>query len=208
MHIGIGGFHRAYQAMYLDRPMQNGPYTLVEKAPGRSRTSRVIGSIVDYLLAAEDPDAVIEAIAAPEIRIVSLTITEGGYCIDPASGEVDIDNPELQADREPGAVPETVFGLVTEALARRRERGLAGPTILSCENIRGNADTETRHVLSSVRSRHRDPDLAAWIAAQVTFPYSMVDRTTPATTDGDREQLAEDFGVRDARPVVCEDFEQ
>jgi mannitol 2-dehydrogenase len=234
VHFGVGGFHRAHQAMYLDRLLsggqarewailgvgvlpsdarmksvmdsQDGLYTLVSKAPDGSRDARVIGSIIGYLLAPEDPEAVIEAIAAPTVRIVSMTITEGGYCIDPVTGGVDPDHPALRADLAPGAVPSTVFGLVTEALARRRDRGLPGLTVMSCDNIQGNGDT-ARSVFAAFAQR-RDPDLAAWIGREVTFPNSMVDRITPATTDADREQVAADLGIADAWPVVCEDFEQ
>ncbi|GAB3552102.1 mannitol dehydrogenase family protein [Arthrobacter tumbae] len=234
VHFGVGGFHRAHQAMYLDRLMtrghahdwsilgvgvlpsdgamknvmdaQDGLYTLVEKAPDGSHNARVIGSITGYLLAPDDPEAVIEAIAAPGIRIVSMTITEGGYCIDPATGEVDIDNPALRTDLEADAVPASVFGLVTEALARRRQRGLPGLTVMSCDNILSNGDT-ARAVFTAFAER-RDAALAAWIISNVSFPNSMVDRITPATTEADRVQLASEFGVNDAWPVVCEDFEQ
>ncbi|MHA7279797.1 mannitol dehydrogenase family protein [Arthrobacter sp. MDT2-2] len=234
VHFGVGGFHRAHQAMYLDRLMsqgqahgwaicgigvlphdlamkqvmdnQNGLYTLVEKAPDGTQNARVIGSIVDYLFAPDDPETVIETMAAPGVRIVSMTITEGGYCIDPVTGEVDVDHPALRADLAPGAVPTSVFGLVTEALARRRERGLPGLTVLSCDNIQGNGDT-ARAVFTAFAER-RDADLARWIVDNVTFPNSMVDRITPATTDQDRAQIALKFGVEDAWPVVCEDFEQ
>ena len=234
VHFGVGGFHRAHQAMYLDRLMsqgqahdwailgvgvlphdvtmkrvmdnQNSLYTLVEKAPDGTQNARVIGSIADYLFAPDDPKAVIEAIADPGVRIVSMTITEGGYCIDPVTGEVDVDHPALRADLAPDAVPASVFGLVTEALARRRETGLPGLTVMSCDNIQGNGDT-ARAVFTAF-AHLRDPDLAIWIADNVTFPNSMVDRITPATTDQDRAQVAEDFGLEDAWPVVCEDFEQ
>ncbi|MHA7294119.1 mannitol dehydrogenase family protein [Arthrobacter sp. HLT1-21] len=234
VHFGVGGFHRAHQAMYLDRLMsrgqdfdwaicgvgvlphdlamkqvmddQNGLYTLVEKAPDGTQNARIVGSIVDYLFAPDDPEAVIETIAAPDVRIVSMTITEGGYCINPVTGDVDTDHPALRADLAPGAVPASVFGLVTEALARRRERGIPGLTVMSCDNIQGNGDT-ARAVFTAFAER-RDTNLATWIADNVTFPNSMVDRITPATTDQDREQVAKDFGVEDAWPVVCEDFEQ
>lgn len=234
VHFGVGGFHRAHQAMYLDKLMsqgqahdwaicgvgilphdltmkqvmdsQNGLYTLVEKAPDGTKNTRVIGSIVDYLFAPEDPEAVIEAIAAPTVRIVSMTITEGGYCIDPVTGEVDPDHPVLRADLEQGAVPASVFGLVTEALARRSDRGLPGLTVMSCDNIQGNGDT-ARAVFTAFAER-RDGVLAGWIADNVTFPNSMVDRITPATTDEDRSQVSEELGIEDAWPVVCEDFDQ
>ena len=234
VHFGVGGFHRAHQAMYLDRLMSQGKaldwaicgvgvlpgdvamkqvmdsqdclYTLVEKAPDGSRNARVIGSIIDYIFAPDDPETVIEAIAAPGVRIVSMTITEGGYFIDPVSGEVNAGHPALLADLAPGAVPTTIFGLVTEALARRRNRGLPGLTVMSCDNIQGNGDTAS--AVFSAFAERRDAGLAAWIADNVTFPNSMVDRITPATTDEDREEVSIELGVEDGWPVVCEDFEQ
>src|SRR3712207_5352709 len=163
VHFGVGGFHRAHQAVYLDRLMetgegldwgicgvgvmpfdlrmrdvlraQDGLYVLVEKAPDGGWSPRVIGSIVDYLYAPDDPEAVIEKMADPATRIVSLTVTEGGYNFSPVTGEFDAQNAAVQADLQPGALPATTFGLVTEALVRRRERGIAPFTLMSCDNI-------------------------------------------------------------------------
>ena len=159
-----------------------------------------------YRYAPDDPDAVIEQMAQPTTKIVSLTVTEGGYNFHPVTGEFDADNPAVQADLQPGAVPTTTFGLITEALVRRRERGIAPFTIMSCDNIQGNG-----HVASTVFTafaRLRDPELGDWVAAEVQFPNSMVDRITPGTTDEDRAQISERFGVEDAWPVVCEPFTQ
>ncbi len=234
VHFGVGGFHRAHQAMYLDRLMNDGGaqdwaicgvgvlpadaamkkvmdaqdclYTLVLKNPDGTREGRVIGSIIEYLLAPEDPEAVIEKMAAPGTRIVSLTITEGGYNFHPVTGEFDAANPAVAADLEPGAVPSTVFGLVTEALVRRRERGLQPFTVMSCDNIQGNGEV-AREVFTAFAGL-RDPGLGAWMQENVAFPNSMVDRITPVTTDEDRDMVAEDFGIQDAWPVVSEDFEQ
>ena len=234
VHFGVGGFHRAHEAMYLDRLMNSGDgldwgicgvgvmpfdlrmrdvmvaqdclYTLVEKDPEGNWTPRVIGSIVEYLYAPDDPDAVIEKMADPATRIVSLTVTEGGYNFSPVTGEFDADNPAVQADLAPGAVPATTFGLITEALVRRRQRGIEPFTIMSCDNIQGNG-----HVAQEVFTAYaqlREPELGEWVAAKVAFPNSMVDRITPVTTDEDREQVAARFGVEDAWPVVCEPFTQ
>ncbi len=234
VHFGVGGFHRAHEAMYLDRLMEQGLaldwgicgvgvmppdlkmrdvmdaqdclYTLVLKAPDGSWEPRVIGSIVQYLYAPDDPDAVIEKMADPATRIVSLTVTEGGYNFHPVTGKFDAENPAVKADLQPGAVPTTTFGLITEALVRRRERGVAPFTIMSCDNIQGNG-----HVASEVftaYARLREPELGDWVAAEVSFPSSMVDRITPATTDDDRAEISERFGVEDAWPVVCEPFTQ
>ena len=234
VHFGVGGFHRAHEAMYLDRLMEQGEaldwgicgvgvmpfdlkmrdamvaqdclYTLVEKDPKGNWTPRVIGSIVEYLYAPDNPDAVIEKMADPATRIVSLTVTEGGYNFSPVTGKFDADNPAVQADLAPGAVPATTFGLITEALVRRRERGIEPFTIMSCDNIQGNG-----HVAQEVftaYARLRDTELGEWVAGNVAFPNSMVDRITPVTTDEDRAQVAERFGVEDSWPVVCEPFTQ
>ncbi|MEP6852747.1 MAG: mannitol dehydrogenase family protein [bacterium] len=234
VHVGVGGFHRAHEAMYVDRLMnggegldwgicgvgvlpgdaamrdaltaQDGLYTLVIKQPDGSLAPRVIGSIVEYLLLGDDPEAVIEKMAAETTRIVSLTVTEGGYNVHPVSGQFDERNQQVLADAQADATPTTVFGLVTEALVRRRERGVAPFTVMSCDNIQGNGDVAAR--MFTAFARLRSEELADWMAGQVAFPNSMVDRITPVTTDDDRAQLAERFGVDDAWPVVCEPFTQ
>jgi mannitol 2-dehydrogenase len=234
VHFGVGGFHRAHQAMYHDRLMndgkaldfgicgvgvmpgdslmkealdaQDGLYTLVLKHPDGTYEPRVIGSIIDYLFAPDDPEVVIEKMAAESTRIVSLTVTEGGYNIHAVTGEFDTTNPAVVADLEPGAVPKTTFGLITEALARRRERGVAPFTVMSCDNLQGNGHL-TQMVFTAF-ARLRDPDLAAWVQREVRFPNSMVDRITPVTTDADRAEVRERFGIDDRWPVVCEPFTQ
>jgi mannitol 2-dehydrogenase len=234
VHFGVGGFHRAHQAMYLDRLMEQGAalewgicgvgvmafdarmrdvmtsqdclYTLVVKDPDGGWQPRVIGSIVQYLYAPDDPDAVIEKMADPGTRIVSLTVTEGGYNFSPVTGEFDAQNPAVQADLQPGAVPATTFGLITEALLRRRERGIEPFTVMSCDNIPGNG-----HMAEQVFGAFaalRDPALGEWVRENVRFPNSMVDRITPVTTDADRAEIAERFGLQDGWPVVCEPFTQ
>ena len=234
VHFGVGGFHRAHQAMYVDRLMEQGLggewgicgvgvmpsdqrmrdvmraqdclYTLVLKDPESGWQPRVIGSIVDYRYAPDDPDAVVELMAAPTTRIVSMTVTEGGYNFSSLTGEFDAGNPAVQADLQPGAVPATTFGLVTEALARRRERGLDPFTVMSCDNIPGNGEM-ARTVFSAFASL-RDPELGRWVHEEVRFPSSMVDRITPVTTDADRAEIAERFGIADGWTVVCEPFTQ
>jgi len=213
VHFGVGGFHRAHQAMYLDRLLsegkakewgicgvgvlpgdrkmasvmddQDGLYTLILMNPDGSRDARVIGSIVDYKFAPDDPEAVVELIAAPTTRIVELTITEGGYAVDDAG-------------------PDSVFGLVTAALARRKERGLPSPTIVSCDNIEGNGDV-ARKAFTSYAERTQ-PELAEWMQANTRFPNSMVDRITPVTTPDVIENLSADHGVEDEWPVAAEPF--
>jgi len=234
VHFGVGGFHRAHQAMYIDRLMNAGEafdwaicgvgvleadrrmrdaliaqaclYTLVEKHNDGVHTPRVIGSIIDYLYAPDDPRAVIERLADETTRVVSLTVTEGGYSIDDASGEFMPGSPELAGDLEPGAVPRTFFGLITEALARRRKQGSPPFTVVSCDNLPGNG--RLARTAFTAFARLRDPELGAWVEQEVRFPNSMVDRITPATTDADREQLSARFGIEDRWPVVCEPFVQ
>ncbi|HWT48755.1 MAG TPA: mannitol dehydrogenase family protein, partial [Mycobacterium sp.] len=210
-HFGVGGFHRAHQAMYIDRLLergrarewgicgigvmpadrrmrdvlnaQDGLYTLILEHPDGHRDARVIGSIVDYRYAPDDPPATIELLAAPTTRIISMTITEGGYQI-----------------RDPGSV----FGLIVEALARRRDRGIAAPTIVSCDNIEHNGTVAREAVIAHAELMR--PGLADWIAERARFPCSMVDRITPVTTPDIVAAVERDFGVADEWPVVAEAF--
>ena len=234
VHIGVGGFHRSHQAVYLDdllgrglaqewgicgvgllpgdRRMadvmadQDGLYTVMTTHPDGFLEARVIGSIVEYLFAPDDPDAVVEKMADEHTRIVSLTVTEGGYAISAATGRFDGSDPGLVHDLGPGAVPRTTFGLVTEALVRRRARGLPPFTVMSCDNMPGNGDTARTSFAAFAALR--DPELGSWVEATVPFPNSMVDRITPATTDVHRAELARRFGIEDRWPVVCEPFTQ
>ncbi|MEP7091269.1 MAG: mannitol dehydrogenase family protein, partial [Nocardioidaceae bacterium] len=138
--------------------------------------------------------------------IVSLTITEGGYLVNQVTGEFDARDPSIRADLQDGAVPVTAFGFITEALARRRTAGTDPFTVMSCDNIEGNG--EVAHKMIGAFARLKDADLADWLEEQVSFPSCMVDRITPVTTDHDRAELAEQFGVEDGWPVVCEPFTQ
>ena len=234
VHVGVGGFHRAHQAMYHDQLMnqgtaldwgicgvgvmaadrrmkevldaQDGLYTLVLKHSDGTYEPRVIGSIVEYLFAPDDPEAVIEKMAAESTRIISLTITEGGYNLSDVTGEFDVANPDVLADLEPGAVPRTAFGLITEALWRRWKRGLAPFTVMSCDNLQGNGYLSKR--VFTAFARLRDPELGDWVEHEARFPNSMVDRITPVTTDADRAEVRERFGIEDQWPVVCEPYTQ
>ncbi|HET6530256.1 MAG TPA: mannitol dehydrogenase family protein [Actinoplanes sp.] len=234
VHFGVGGFHRAHQAMYLDRLMadgraqdwaicgvgvmpgdrqmaevmaaQDGLYTLVVKAPDGTWEPRVIGSIHEYLFAPDDPDAVIEKMAGEDVRIVSLTVTEGGYNFHAVTGEFMADAPDVQHDLRPGSPPRTTFGLIVEALARRRDRGLPPFTIMSCDNIQGNGHAARRSFVAFATLR--DAELGRWVENTVAFPNSMVDRITPVTTDEDRAEVRRRYGIDDAWPVVCEPFTQ
>jgi mannitol 2-dehydrogenase len=234
VHIGVGGFHRAHQAMYLDQLFRAGHdltwgitgvgllpgdrrmqevmsrqdclYTLVLKHPDGSLEPRVIGSMVDYLFAPDDPERVLEVMTDQATRIVSLTITEGGYRVHAATGEFDADHPDIEADLRPGAAPRTAFGFITEALARRRASGAPPFVVMSCDNLQGNGHV-AQDMISAFASL-KDPALGEWIRSEVEFPNAMVDRITPVTTDADRAHLAEQFGVDDGWPVVCEPFTQ
>jgi mannitol 2-dehydrogenase len=209
-HIGAGHFHRAHQAMYIDRLLQaglarewgicgigvmpadwtmrdvlndqDGLYTLILEKPDGSRDAQVIGSIIDYRYAPDDPESALEVLAAPSTRIISLTITEGGY-------------------RDPDG---PAFALIVEALDRRRRRGIAAPTVVSCDNIENNGEIAGRAVLANAESR--DPTLAEWVSEHVEFPSSMVDRITPSTTLEMAKEVRRDFGVNDRWPVVAEPF--
>jgi len=233
-HIGVGNFHRSHQAMYIDTLMnrgaamdwgicgiglqpadaamrdvmaaQDGLYTLVLRHGDGTWEARVIGSVTEYLFAPDDPEAAIEKLAAPATRIVSLTITEGGYNLDAVTGEFNAAEPSVVADLRPAAVPQTVFGLVTEALARRRDRGKPAFTVLCCDNIPGNGHVSQRAFTAFARLR--DPELADWMTRQVRFPNCMVDRITPQTTDAGRAELSRRFGIEDQWPVLCEPFTQ
>ncbi len=234
VHFGVGGFHRSHQAMYLDCLMRDGKaldwgicgvgvlpsdcrmknvmaaqdclYTLVVKHPDGSFEPRVIGSIVEYLFAPDDPQAVIEKLADEHTRIVSLTVTEGGYNFHAVTGQFDASNPDVAHDLAPGAVPKTIFGLITEALVRRRRRDLPPFTVMSCDNIQGNGDAARRSFVAFAMLR--EPELGAWVEQQVRFPNSMVDRITPVTTEADRADIGRRFGIDDQWPVVCEPFTQ
>lgn len=241
VHIGVGGFHRAHQAVVMDDlqsqggheswgitglgalvgdsrmrdalNQQDGLYTLAVKHPDGRRDNRVIGSIRDMIVAPEDPAGAVELMADPATRIVSLTITEGGYNFNQATGLFDETTPAVahdlallrgEAGQDDGL--RSVFGLVVEALRLRRERGTAPFTVMSCDNIQGNGDTAALQFAAFAELV--DPELAVWIRESVPFPNSMVDRITPVTTDADRENVLADTGRVDAWPVVCEPFFQ
>ena len=232
VHIGVGGFHRAHLAYYLHKlkiggeasslcgiglreadtklhdifKKQDHLYTLMVKHPDGTIEPEVIGSIVDFKMGTTDPEPVIAQMAHADTRIVSLTITEGGYNFNPTTGEFNFDNPDIQHELQNPQEPKTVYGFLTAALKRRHDAGLSAFTILVCDNIEHNGDM-MRKMLGTF-AEAQDADLAKWIAQEVCFPNSMVDRITPVTTQADIETLAEDFGVHDAWPVTCEPFIQ
>lgn len=234
VHVGIGGFHRAHQAYYTDELLhtkgnenwgicgialldfdkkiydtlkeQDGLYTLVVKELDGSLTKTIIGSIVEYLFTPENPKAVIEKMADAAIKIISLTITEGGYNYNEATKHFDFNNPTIQHDLENPSNPKTIFGFLTQALKLRKARHLKGLSIQSCDNIQGNGHMTQKMLLSFVEKA--EPALVDWIKTNVSFPNSMVDRITPATTAIEIEQLKNTSGIDDAWPVVCEPYKQ
>lgn len=234
VHIGVGGFHRSHQAYYLhqllqnkdikdwsicgiglreaDRNMfnvlreQNGLYTLVTQHPNGTVKNEVIGSITEYLLAVDSPQSVIDKMAHPNTKIVSLTITEGGYNFNPATGEFNFDNAAIKHELTHLDEPKTIYGYLAAALRIRRSKGLQPFTIMSCDNIQHNGAIAKRMVLAFAKKQ--DAELAKWIEAKVSFPNSMVDRITPVTSREIIDSLHDDYGIEDQWPVVCEPFLQ
>lgn len=231
VHVGVGNFHRAHMAHYLDRLFSAGRSedwaivgagvqptnaamrerlaaqdwltTVVELDP-KQLSARVVGSMINFLPV--EPNAIVEALTDPSIRIVSLTVTEGGYFIDSARGGLDVAHPSIAADAANPDAPITIFGVMAKALARRRSKGDSPFTVLSCDNLPGNGNL-TRQTLVGLAGMS-DLGLANWIDANVAFPNSMVDCITPMTSDRERTMVRERFGVIDQVPVVCEPFRQ
>ncbi|RJG43125.1 mannitol dehydrogenase family protein [Mesorhizobium sp. DCY119] len=232
LHFGVGNFHRAHQAVYLDDLFNEGRdhdwaligagvfegekvgreklaeqdflTTVVEQDDGHMQ-ARVTAAMTDFLVPG-DTRTIISRLADPKIRIVSLTITEGGYFIDPASGKFNPAHPDIVSDAGNPETPKTVFGLILAGLARRRVEGTPAFTVMSCDNIPHNGHVTADAVIGLAQLS--DPDFARWVAENVAFPNGMVDRITPATTDRERKLLADDFGLEDNWPVFCEPFRQ
>jgi mannitol 2-dehydrogenase len=233
VHIGLGNFHRAHMAVYLDDLFATGEAmdwailgagvrapdsrmrdalkaqdllsTVIELDPA-GKTARRIGAMVDFIEVQPDNSALIAAMTQPEIRIVSLTVTEGGYYVDPATGRFDPTHPDIRADAANPDRPATAFGAILAALKARRAKGIVPFTVMSCDNLPGNGHV-TRAAVAGL-ARLSDPALADWVEAEVAFPNGMVDRITPAT--GPRERaMAAAFGLaEDPVPVTCEPFRQ
>ncbi len=233
LHIGIGNFHRAHQVRYLEDLFEQGKAldwgligagvrpadqrmrdalepqdwlsTVVELEPG-AHTARVSGAMLDFLPVTSHHEPLLQALTRPEVRIVSLTITEGGYCINPATGQFDPEHPEIQADAQHPDAPVSVFGILLRSLRMRQEQGVPPFTVLSCDNLPGNGGV-TRNAVVGL-AQLQNPAWARWISETVAFPNGMVDRITPVTGDKERRSLAESFGVEDRWPVFCEPFRQ
>lgn len=235
LHIGVGNFHRAHMECFLnslfgkDSDQKNwgvsgamllpsdknlyealksrdGVYTLTTCPPSGQDKCQEIGSLVEINWAGDKPEAILERMADPDIKIISMTITEGGYNINRESGEFDLENAAVAKDLKNPSHPETAFGFVAEGLRRRRDAGSGPVTILTCDNLQHNGNTAKKAFMSFMKAQ--DPELAKWAEKNVTFPNSMVDRITPATSPADRKRLDEKNGTNDPAPVYCEDFIQ
>lgn len=194
------------KALYEALKSRDGRYTLTICGRDGRNECEEIDSLVELNWAGDNPEAILNRMADPDTRIISMTITEGGYNIDRQTGEFDLKNERVARDLKNPAHPETAFGFVAEGL-RRRARANAGPvTILTCDNLQHNGDTAKKAFMTFIRAQ--DPDLAMWAENNVTFPNSMVDRITPATRPADRERLNAENGSDDPAPVYCEDFIQ
>ncbi|MDX3900812.1 MAG: mannitol dehydrogenase family protein [Sphingobium sp.] len=230
VHLGIGAFHRAHQAVFFDDCLnagdlrwgitaaslrspavaeqmnpQDGLYAVLVR-DGSDQRARIVGAVCEVLVAPDDPAALIAVLASPDTHIVTLTITEKGYRLDPATGALLVDDPQVAADIASLAAPRTAPGYLVAALAARRAVGLAPFTAISCDNLPHNG-ARLRSAVLDLAGRH-DPALAAWIAEEGAFPETMVDRIVPATTDADIAALAERIGVEDRAMVKTEPFTQ
>jgi mannitol-1-phosphate/altronate dehydrogenase len=236
VHLSVGNFHRAHQAWYLNQvlaqpghegwaicgvglmdtpaerfkarafPEQDGLYTLSRFSPDGAATHEVIGAMTEYLYAPEQMEAVLERMAAPTTRIVSLTITEGGYNHAPGTGNYNLEAPVTQQELADPAHPLSAFGFIVEALRRRQAAGTPPFTVLSCDNLRHNGRVARDAVLTHARAL--DPALADWIASTTTFPNGMVDRITPGVPPEEVARLDAMTGIDDKLPVIAEDFGQ
>src|SRR5271169_386155 len=232
VHIGVGNFHRAHQAVYLDDLFNVGVdrdwaivgagvreadismreklaeqdwLTTVVEQEANATSVRITGPMVDFVKPF-DIATTLDLLARPAIRIVSLTVTEGGYYISPATQQFDPAHPDIVHDARHADAPKTAFGLIVAGLRNRRHSGVAPFTVMSCDNIPGNGHV-TENAVAGL-AELADPELARWIRANVAFPNSMVDRITPATTDRERAILRDKCGLEDNWPVFCEEFRQ
>ncbi|WP_428030929.1 mannitol dehydrogenase family protein [Ancylobacter sp.] len=230
VHLGIGAFHRAHQAAFVDERMaagerdwailgaslrspetrdalapQDGLYTLVERDPSGEK-ARIIGAVTGLMVAPEAPEVLVAAMSDPAVRIVSLTVTEKGYCHDPATGDLREDHPDILHDLAMPGAPRSAPGFLVAALARRRAAGIPPFTVLCCDNLPANGRL-VRRVVSRL-ARLREAGLGGFVADEVAFPCTMVDRIVPATTPADRAAVAARLGLTDAWPVVTEPFRQ
>jgi fructuronate reductase len=230
VHFGIGAFHRAHQAVYTDNALavgdrdwriigvsmrspdihtalaaQDGLYSLVERERVGERL-RIIGAVKEVLVAPQNPQAVISALASPDTHVVSFTVTEKGYYRDATSGSLLTSSTALAHDLKGEGAPQTIYGFLAQALAQRRDAKLPGVTLLSCDNLAENGKQLEKLLTEFLH--HRDPSLAAWVRDEVTCPSTMVDRIVPATTTTDLQRIANTLGMEDRGAVFTESFSQ
>lgn len=233
VHIGVSNFHRSHQAYYTNELMnkygftdcgicgidlldsdrkiysilkdQDGLYTLITKQPNGVNRIKIIGSIVEYFFAPENPVAVIEKMAT-HIQVITLTIAEDGYHLNEITGEFDMNQALIAEDLKNPLSPNTVFGYLTQALKLRQHRDIGGCTIISCDNIPSNGTTIKNSLFKYLEKA--EPELLDWVDQHITFPNTMVDRITPVTRIEDLSYLKNDLQTEDQWPVVCEPFSQ
>ncbi len=230
VHLGIGAFHRAHQAFYTEAVLnkfggnwgivgsslrsasvrdqlvpQDCLYTLVERS-GEGEKLQIIGAVLDTLVGPENPAALVAQMAASNIKIVSLTITEKGYCHDPATGNLNLAHPDIIHDLEHLDRPVSAIGFLVAALKQRFEQKQKAFTLLSCDNLPNNGEVLEKVVTQFAAKI--STEFSAWIKANATFPCTMIDRIVPATTDEDRREIEARLGARDEGMVVCEPFTQ
>ena len=229
VHLGLGGFHRAHQAYYTESVLnagdlnwgilgvslrspamrdalctQDGLYTLSSR--GEDETHHIIGAVHRLMVAPENPAALIQAMVDPAVKLVSLTITEKGYCIDASRGALNLDDPAIQHDLSTPNSPKTAPGFLLAAIKLRRASGIKPFTLLSCDNLPSNG-TKLHRILIDL-ARENDRDLASYIEDQISSPSTMVDRIVPQTTDHDRQNISQSLGLEDKWPVITEPFTQ
>jgi fructuronate reductase len=229
VHLGIGAFHRAHMAVYVEKLLatspewgivgaslrrpdtkealapQDGLYTVAIRDASGTRCE-VIGSVIQLLDANTERAELIATMADPRIRIISLTVTEKGYCHDPATGELDENHPDIVHDLANPETPVSAPGLIVAAIERRRQAGVAPFAVMSCDNLPSNGKTVARIVTRFAQLR--SASLADYVRAEVAFPGTMVDRIVPATTDADRLAIKDIIGLDDAWPIMTEPFTQ
>ena len=232
VHLGIGAFHRAHQAVYTDEfnkqfaesdpwysvgvslrsasvaeqlNPQDGLYSVI-KSSSQGSNLQLISSVSGVIVAPEDPAAVVDLLTKESTAIISLTITEKGYCHDPATGDLNQQHPDIQHDLENISAPKTAIGFIVSALSQRRHQGLQPPTILCCDNLPENGSTLKKIVTQFAQLV--DETLAKWIETNVCFPNTMVDRIVPATTKIDLEDIESNHHFQDLGMVKTEEFSQ
>lgn len=230
VHLGIGAFHRAHQAFYTEAVLnqmggdwgitgcslrsasvknqlaeQDGLYTLVERGPA-GESFQVVGAVQRVMVGPDNPSALVALMASEQTKIVSLTVTEKGYCHDPATGNLNLSHPDIQHDLAHPEQPKSAIGYIVAALQQRQQAGLSSFTVLSCDNLPNNGEVLEKVVLQYCE--RISPEVKEWVSTHTKFPSTMIDRIVPATTESDRADLEAKVGYRDEGMVVAEPFTQ